>query len=187
MNTGKKSFWEEHRKWILFAAAVLLGATVGVAAYTGITSPRKTVTHITAVYTGDTKAGVVLDDKNPGFTVTAYYKDGHEETVTGWTISSPQTLEDAKKSVVTITYGKVSTQCEIQCSTGMIQSITAEYDGDTTAGTKPAVLVDFLSGLGSLSQTLEGLYWARLALSRLVLLDNKHLLSSPSKLVISVL
>ena len=136
MNTGKKSFWEEHRKWILFAAAVLLGATVGVAAYTGITSPRKTVTHITAVYTGDTKAGVVLDDKNPGFTVTAYYKDGHEETVTGWTISSPQTLEDAKKSVVTITYGKVSTQCEIQCSTGMIQSITAEYDGDTTAGTQ---------------------------------------------------
>ena len=59
--------------------------------------------------------------------------------------------------------------------------------GDATAGQKPAVLVDFLSGLGSLSQTLEGLYWARLALSRLVLLDNKHLLSSPSKLVISVL
>ena len=136
MSTGMKSFWEEHRKWIIVVAAILCGATIGVAAYIGVTSPAKTVTHITAAYTGDTKTGVVLDDKNPGFTVTAFYKDGHQAPVTGWTIASPQTLEDAKKSVVTITYQKVSTQVEVQCSTGMIQSITAEYDGDTKAGTQ---------------------------------------------------
>ena len=136
MSTGMKSFWEEHRKWIVVVAAILCGAAIGVAAYTGVTSSAKTVTHITAAYTGDTKAGVVLDDKNPGFTVTAFYKDGHEAAVTGWTIASPQTLEDAKKSVVTITYQKVSTQVEVQCSTGMIQSISAEYDGDTSAGTQ---------------------------------------------------
>lgn len=136
MSTGKKSFWEEHRKWIIVVAAILCGAAIGVAAYTGVTSSAKTVTHISAVYTGDTKAGVVLDDKNPGFTVTAFYKDGHEAAVTGWTIASPQTLENAKKSVVTIIYKKASTQCEVQCTTGLIQSITAEYDGDTTAGTQ---------------------------------------------------
>ena len=134
MSTGKKSFWEEHRKWIIVVAAILCGAAIGVAAYTGVTSSAKTVTHISAVYTGDTKAGVVLDDKNPGFTVTAFYKDGHEAAVTGWTIASPQTLENAKKSVVTIIYKKASTQCEVQCTTGLIQSITAEYDGDTNPG-----------------------------------------------------
>ena len=96
----------------------------------------KIVDHITAVYTGDTKAGVVLDEKNTGFTVTAYFKDGHSEEVTGWTVDEPRTLEDAKVSVVTITYEKASTQCEVQCTTGLIQSITAEYDGDTSAGTQ---------------------------------------------------
>ena len=133
---NKKSFWEEHRKCIIIAAAVLLLAAVAVAIFSNITPASKVVEHITAVYTGDTKAGVVLDDKNTGFTVTAHFKDGHEEQVTGWTISEPRTLEDAKSSVVTITYEGVSTQCEVQCSTGMIQSISAEYDGDTSAGTQ---------------------------------------------------
>ena len=133
---GNESFWEAHKKCLLIAAAAVLVTIAAIALFTGIKPKSRIVDHISAVYTGDTKAGVVLDDKNPGFKVTAYYKDGHEEIVTGWTISSPQTLEDAKKSVVTITYEKVSTQCEVQCSTGMIQSITAEYDGDTKAGTQ---------------------------------------------------
>ena len=47
-----------------------------------------------------------------------------------------QTLQDAEVSVVTITYEKASTQCEVQCTSGLIQSITAEYDGETSAGTQ---------------------------------------------------
>ena len=132
----EKSFWEEHRKCFLFAAAALVAVAAVVVMVVAIKPASRSVDHITAVYNGDTKAGVVLDEKNAGFTVTAYFKDGHEEKVTGWTIEAPATLEDTKKSVVTITYRKASTQCIVQCTTGLIQSITAEYEGDTSAGTR---------------------------------------------------
>lgn len=133
---GSGSFWEAHRSIILIAVAVLTAAVVFGALLWGAKSGSRTVDHITAVYTGETKAGVVLDEKNKGFTVTAFFKDGHSEDVTGWSVESPQILENAKKSVVTIIYKKASTRCEVQCTTGLIQSITAEYDGDTTAGTQ---------------------------------------------------
>ena len=126
---GNNTFWEEHRKCFLIAAAVMLAGAVIIALIVGAKPKRKIVDHITAEYTGDTKAGVVLDDKNTGFIVTAYFKDDHSEKVTGWTIAEPQTLKDAEVSVVTITYQKASTQCEVQCTSGLIQSITAEYDG----------------------------------------------------------
>lgn len=131
---GNESFWEAHKKCLLIAAAAVLVTIAAIALFTGIKPKSRIVDHISAVYTGDTKAGVVLDDKNTGFTVTAFFKDGHEEAVTGWTIAEPQTLKDAETSIVTITYEKASTQCEVQCTTGLIQSIAAEYDGDTKAG-----------------------------------------------------
>ena len=129
-------FWQEHRRLILFAvAAAAAVAAVLIMSFAAGTAGR-TVDHITVTYDGETRAGVVLDEKNTGFTVTAHFKDGHTENVTGWTVDAPRTLEDTKKSVVTITYRKASTRCEVQCTTGLIQSISAEYDGDTTAGTK---------------------------------------------------
>ena len=94
---GNNTFWEEHRKCFLIAAAVLLAAAVITAIVIGAKPKRKIVDHITAEYTGDTKAGVVLDDKNTGFIVTAYFKDGHSEKVTGWSIAEPQTLPDAAR------------------------------------------------------------------------------------------
>lgn len=129
-------FFEEHKIGILIAAATLLFVVLAAAAVIVVNPASKTVDHITVTYSGDTKAGVVLDEKNTGFTVTAFFKDGHEENVTGWTVDAPRTLEDTKKTVVTITYHKASTQCAVQCTTGLIQSITADYDGETTAGTK---------------------------------------------------
>lgn len=129
-------FWQKHGRCLLFAAlAVLVGIAVAAVVYNSL-SKRNAIDHITAVYDGSTKAGTVLDEDNKGFTVTAYYKDGRKETVSGWTIEEPQTLTDAEKSTVTITYRKASTQCEVQCTTGLIRSITAEYDGDTSAGTE---------------------------------------------------
>ena len=71
---GNNTFWEEHRKCFLIAAAVLLAAAVITAIVIGAKPKRKIVDHITAEYTGDTKAGVVLDDKNTGFIVTAYFQ-----------------------------------------------------------------------------------------------------------------
>ena len=135
-NEGTKtSFGQSHRTgWIIAAAALLIAAAAAV--FLAVRTPdSRIIDHITAKYTGSTRAGVVLDDHNNGFTVTAHFRDGHDENVTGWTITSPQTLKNAQKSVVTITYRKASTQCEVQCTTGMIQAITAEYDGETTAGT----------------------------------------------------
>ena len=129
-------FWQKHGRCLLFAAlALLVGIAVAAVVYSSL-SKRNAIDHITAVYDGSTKAGTVLDEDNKGFTVTAYYKDGRKETVSGWTIEEPQTLTDAEKSTVTITYRKASTQCEVQCTTGLIRSITAEYDGDTSAGTE---------------------------------------------------
>ena len=135
--TPETSFWEEHRKLILFFAALFIAvAAVTAIVFAARSAERKSVDHITASYNGETKAGVVLDEKNTGFIVTAFFKDGHNEKVAGWTVDAPKTLEATKKSVITITYRKASTQCEVQCTTGLIQSITAEYDGDTAAGTK---------------------------------------------------
>lgn len=134
-NGQTTSFGEEHRKYILAAIAALLLIAAAVGLVISYSPGSKAVDHITAVYTGSTRAGTVLDAKNDGFTVTAHYKDGHEEVVTGWTIDAPQTLQDAEKSTVTIIYRKASTQCEVQCTTGLILSIAASYDGDTSAGT----------------------------------------------------
>ena len=134
--SGGSVFWQEHRRLILFAAAVVIAVAAVLIMVFAVNPAGRTVDHITASYSGETKAGIVLDEKNTGFTVTAYFKDGHSENVTGWTVDAPRALETAKKSVVTITYQKASTQCEVQCTTGLIQSITAEYDGDTSAGTK---------------------------------------------------
>ena len=128
-------FFEEHKMSLLIAAAILLAVVLAVAAIV-VNPAGKTVDHITVTYNGDTKAGVVLGEKNAGFTVTSIFKDGHNEKVTGWTVDAPRTLEDTKKTVVTITYHKASTQCAVQCTTGLIQSITADYDGETSAGTK---------------------------------------------------
>ncbi len=136
MDGRPTSFWEEHRRHILAAIAAVLLIAAAAGLVISYSPGSRAVDHITAVYTGSTKAGTVLDAQNEGFHVTAHYKDGHEEVVTGWTIAEPQTLQDAEKSAVTIVYRKASTQCEVQCTTGLILSITAEYDGDTAAGTE---------------------------------------------------
>ena len=125
MDGRPTSFWEEHRRHILAAIAAVLLIAAAAGLVISYSPGSRAVDHITAVYTGSTKAGTVLDAQNEGFHVTAHYKDGHEEVVTGWTIAEPQTLQDAEKSAVTIVYRKASTQCEVQCTTGLILSITA--------------------------------------------------------------
>ena len=132
---GLSNFIREHRTAAALALLILATVLAAGAAQLFARLQDSKVEYITASYSGDTKEGVALDSANPGFTVTAHYHDGREETVTGWEIAAPVTLEEAKESSVTITYKKASTQVKIQCTTGLIQSITAEYDGDTKAGT----------------------------------------------------
>lgn len=92
------------------------------------------MTEITASYSGDASAGVVLDTNNNGFTVTAHYKNGDEEVVDGWTIEEPQTLAADSTANVLIKYGGKETALDVICTTVTIDKITAKYDGSTKAG-----------------------------------------------------
>ena len=89
---------------------------------------------ISASYSGDAEEGVVLDSENEGFTVTAYYKNGTEETVDGWTIEEPQTLEANGTADVVIKYEDQEYTLNVMCTTVTIDKIKAKYSGSTKAG-----------------------------------------------------
>ena len=90
---------------------------------------------IGVTYDGNTEEGTVIDDENEGVKVTAYYKNGTESIVSDWEIAQPVTLEADLTSDVTITYGGMSEDLSVECSTITLKSISASYDGKTTAGT----------------------------------------------------
>lgn len=89
---------------------------------------------ISAAYNGDAEAGVVLDSDNDGFEVTASYKNGQEEVVTGWTIETPQTLAADSTAAVVINYEGKQCSLDVICTTISIEKIKAEYSGSTKAG-----------------------------------------------------
>lgn len=89
---------------------------------------------ISATYNGDAEAGVVLDSDNEGFVVTASYKNGAEEVVTGWTIEKPQTLAADSTAAVVIDYEGKQCSLDVICTTISIEKIKAEYSGSTKAG-----------------------------------------------------
>lgn len=77
----------------------------------------KTIKEITAKYTGSTAAGTTINSSNVNLTVTAVFADGTKETVTGWKIEQPVTLEADKESEITITYKDQSCTIKVLCST----------------------------------------------------------------------
>ncbi len=89
---------------------------------------------ISATYNGDAEAGVVLDSDNAGFEVTAFYKNGEEEVVSGWTIETPQTLTADSTAAVVIDYEGKQCSLDVICTTISIEKIKAEYSGSTKAG-----------------------------------------------------
>lgn len=91
---------------------------------------------IDASYSGDASEGVVLDSDNDGFTVTAYYKNGEEEVVDGWSIEEPQTLVADGTADVVIQYEDQEYTLNVMCTTVTIDKITAKYSGSTKAGVK---------------------------------------------------
>ena len=150
--SGGSVFWQEHRRLILFAAAVVIAVAAVLIMVFAVNPAGRTVDHITASYSGETKAGIVLDEKNTGFTVTAYFKDGHSEDVTGlhvyairdgkrselekgWRVVNPTVLEKDTLTTVSIAYEKFSCTVSIQCTTKGISRLTATYLGSTEEGT----------------------------------------------------
>ena len=100
MDTNRKpddgthtSFWQAHSKCILIAAAVVLAAAAA-ALFFGRTPKDKAVDHITAFYSGDTKAGTVLDENNPpnptDFTFTVTPADEATATASPYFLASPK-------------------------------------------------------------------------------------------------
>ena len=93
-------------------------------------------------YEGKTDAGIVLEEKNTDIVVTAVYVNGDRKQIPqgGWRTVNVATLEPEKESTITISYtdrytGKpVTAPLKVKCTT-TLSGITAEYSGDTLAGT----------------------------------------------------
>ena len=75
-----------------------------------------TIEKITAKYTGSTKAGVTVDEGSSDVTVTAEYKNGEKQEVTGWTVEKPVTLKEGETSKLKIRYGEYDYILKIECT-----------------------------------------------------------------------
>ena len=117
---------------IIGIVAVALVCIIGFIA----TRPRLKSLEVT--YSGDLAEGVILDNHNEGFKVTAVYSNGKEEDVPAgeWQITEPQTLVADNISDVTITYKDIKEEINIECSTTVLQYLTATYNGSTYEGTE---------------------------------------------------
>ncbi len=103
----------------------------------------KEVVKIEVSYQGDTSEGVVLDENNEGFIVTAITSDGEKEEIDGWRIDQPVTLVRDQTSIVEIEYEGLHSKVAVACSTSELMKISVRYTGDTEEGT---ILSDSNSG-----------------------------------------
>ena len=103
----------------------------------GFMATRPKIHSLKIVYNGGREAGVVLDEDNTGFAVTAVYSDGKTKEIPlgEWTIKEPKTLECDTTSNVIIAYKGITSEISIPCSETKLQYITATYNGSTYEGT----------------------------------------------------
>lgn len=94
----------------------------------GDTEPEKTLTSISATYTGgDVAVGTAVADLT-GIVVTAHYSDGSTETVTGYTLSG--TIAEGSNTI-TVSYGGMTTTFAV---TGVAESSGNPFAGTWTEG-----------------------------------------------------
>ena len=96
---------------------------------------KNKIVDIKVVYSGNTEAGVVLDKNNTGISVTGIKKNGKEKELTNWKIKDAKTLENDSVSTVTVIYKKINKDITVKCTSSVIVSMTAKYDGNLSAGT----------------------------------------------------
>ncbi len=77
----------------------------------------KTITKLEAKYSGATGEGTEINQQSKDITVTATYKDGTTEVVTGWTMDKPVKLKADETSKMTVKYGGKSCELKVECST----------------------------------------------------------------------
>ena len=93
-------------------------------------TPEKTLSSISATYSGgDVAVGTAVTDLT-GIVVTAHYSDGTSETVTGYTLSG--TIAEGSNTV-TVSYGGKTTTFTV---TGVVEGGGGETEGTTVAMTK---------------------------------------------------
>ena len=116
--------WKHKKSWkkitkILVTIFILIIALHSCSSNgnTVVSDEDKTITSLTAEYSGETEAGTLIDDDNRDITVIAHYDDGTESKVFDWTIKNPSELIAEKSSIYTIEYNGVTTELDIQCST----------------------------------------------------------------------
>ncbi len=123
---------KKKKKKILLIVGIIIALLVVFAAIP--TKPE--ITKIKASYSGETEAGVVLDENNDGIEVVGITDKGKEVPVSGWTVVNAQTLKAGEKSKVNIKYENFVSSLEVECTTeSPITGISAEYQGTTVAGT----------------------------------------------------
>ena len=111
---------------------------IAIVAVLAILIFRPRITNVSIGYKGDTTAGTVLDDNNPGFyaTGTTNYGKQVEIPYTDLRIKEPKTLEADSSETVTVYYKNASVDLTIDCSTTSVKSISADYNGSEYEGTK---------------------------------------------------
>lgn len=147
----------EQGKRRLLVPLVVAGIVVIVILAIILTQPR--YVKIQATYSGETKAGTVLDKDNSGIVVNGYTEDGKEKELSGWKIEKPVTLENDTRSTVSISYKKLACDLKVQCTDSAIVEIEAEYSGSLEAGTRvddsSAVTVTEIHKNGSKTESEE--------------------------------
>ena len=89
---------------------------------------------IRAEYSGDTSAGIVIDNNNEDIKVFGVTKDGEEE-LEEWTLEQEVELQPDETATLRISSNQLSCELPVKCSSSAVVSIEAKYKGDTKAGT----------------------------------------------------
>ena len=110
---------------------------IAIVAVLAILIFRPRITKVSIGYKGDTTAGTVLDDNNPGFyaTGTTNYGKQVEIPYTDLRIKEPKTLEADSSETVTVYFKNASVDLTIDCTTTALKSLSAQYNGSTYEGT----------------------------------------------------
>lgn len=110
---------------------------IAIVAVLAILIFRPRMTNVSIGYKGDTTAGTVLDDNNPGFyaTGTTNYGKQIEIPYTDLRIKEPKTLEADSSETVTVYFKNAHTDLTIDCTTTALKSLSAQYNGSTYEGT----------------------------------------------------
>lgn len=117
------------KKWQIVLIAIL--------AILAILIFRPRIKKVSISYRGETTEGTVLDSNNPGFYAIGITNYGKEKEIpyTDLEIKEPKTLKADSSETVTVSYKNHPVDLTINCTTTVLKSISADYNGSEYEGT----------------------------------------------------